>query len=267
VEDPIKLVKHCKKLYTTAADKHTDSSGLVDFVTLLADPDYSKFHLATSELQRHKLAEMKDDLRLAFVINVYNLCINQAFAQVGTPRGDLQRLSFFDNVKIDIGGMLFSFNDLENGVLRGNQVPPVHLRKPFAKDDPRFSSQLPRPPIEPRIHFALNCGAKSCPPIKNFSAEAVREELRINSQAFLEHGSGNLAVDVEKKTLTLTKILSWYKSDFGKTDKEIAETVLAWLRGEDKEKLEALLEGGKFKIKHFPYDWSNLAKESKVYGQ
>ena len=25
------------------------------------------------------------------------------------------------------------------------------------------------PEVEPRIHFALNCGAKSCPPIKTFS--------------------------------------------------------------------------------------------------
>ena len=25
--------------------------------------------------------------------------------------------------------------------------------------------------VDPRIHFALNCGAKSCPPIKTFSSK------------------------------------------------------------------------------------------------
>jgi hypothetical protein len=165
--------------------------------------------------------------------------------------------------------MLFSFNDLENGVLRGNQVPPAHLWKPFGSDDPRLKAALPRPPIEPRIHFALNCGAKSCPPIKAFTQQAIHEELRINSQAFLEHGSGNLVVNVEKRELWLTKILSWYRSDFGKTDREVAETVLQWMRGEDKEKVEELLLGGmgKFKVKFLEYDWSNNAKTAKIYGQ
>jgi len=108
---------------------------------------------------------------------------------------------------------------------------------------------------------------RSCPPIKNFTAEAVQEELRINSQAFLEEGGGNLAVDLEKKTLWLTKIISWYRSDFGKKNKDVAATLLQWLRGADKEKLEALLAGGKFKIRHYTYDWSNVAKTSKTYGQ
>ena len=50
------------------------------------------------------MADMGLDLRLAFVINLYNLAINQAFAQVGTPRTNFQRLSFFDAVKVDVGG-------------------------------------------------------------------------------------------------------------------------------------------------------------------
>jgi len=266
-EDPIKLLKNCKRLYQGVADKHTDGQGLIDFVALEADEEYSAFVISMCELQRLDMAAMEHDLRLAFVINLYNIAINQAFAQVGTPRTNWQRLGFFDTVKVDVGGLLFSFNDLENGVLRGNQVPPAHLSKPFKSSDPRAATVIPRAPIEPRIHFALNCGARSCPPIKNFTAEAVQEELRINSQAFLEEGGGNLAVDLEKKTLWLTKIISWYRSDFGKKNKDVAATLLQWLRGADKEKLEALLAGGKFKIRHYTYDWSNVAKTSKTYGQ
>ena len=85
--------------------------------------------------------------------------------------------------------------------------------------------------------------------------------------AFLEEGGGNLAVDVEKKTLWLSKIMSWYRADFGKKDKDVATTMLQWLRGADKEKLEVLLEAGKVKIRHYNYDWSNNAKAAKVYGE
>jgi glutaredoxin len=267
-DDPIKLLKHCKSLFNACIEKHTDAEGMVDYVAFAADPEYTKFHLATCEVQRLNLADMDTDLRVAFIVNLYNLSILQAFAQVGAPRTNFQRMSFFDNVKVDVGGLLYSFNDLENGVLRGNQVPPAHLSKPFSSSDPRLAAVIPRSPVEPRIHFALNCGAKSCPPIKNFTAEAVREELRINSQAFLEAGSGNLEVDVEKRVLWLTMILGWYKNDFGASDREVAETVKQWLRGDDLAKLEGLLaDGRKFKIKYFTYDWSNNAKESKVYGQ
>ena len=40
--------------------------------------------------------------------------------------------------------------------------------------------------IHYRIHFALNCGAKSCPPIKTFTGEEVDTQLNLATQAFLE---------------------------------------------------------------------------------
>ena len=46
---------------------------------------------------------------------------------------------------------------------------------PFGKNDPKLSFALDS--VEPRIHFALNCGAKSCPPIKTFTTEHVENEL------------------------------------------------------------------------------------------
>ena len=43
--------------------------------------------------------------------------------------------------------------------------------RPFGKSDPRLAIALETP--EPLIHFALVCGAKSCPPIKTYSAEVT----------------------------------------------------------------------------------------------
>jgi hypothetical protein len=41
--------------------------------------------------------------------------------------------------------------------------------RPFSKSDPRFKVALET--HEPLIHFALVCGAKSCPPIKTYSVD------------------------------------------------------------------------------------------------
>lgn len=158
-------------------------------------------------------------------------------------------------------------NELENGVMRGNKVPPYHLRKPFGTKDPRIATVLPQG--EYRIHAALNCGAKSCPPIKFFTPEAVREELRIAALAFGEM-EDNVKLDEEKRTLWLSAICSWYASDFGENKRELATTIASILRGEKKALLEKWLGEGDerklgFKIRHMPYDWSSNASRFKEY--
>ena len=52
--------------------------------------------------------------------------------------------------------------------------------------DPRLGLALEK--VEPRIHFALNCGAKSCPPIKTFSGPEVQQQLQLATQSYFEVG-------------------------------------------------------------------------------
>lgn len=76
---------------------------------------------------------------------------------------------FFNTVKYIIGGHEYSLQDIENGVLRANQKGVGMLTRPFSKSDPRLSVALET--HEPLIHFGLVCGAKSCPPIKTYTAD------------------------------------------------------------------------------------------------
>jgi hypothetical protein len=39
-------------------------------------------------------------------------------------------------------------------------------------------------PVDPRIHFALNCGAASCPAIKLYSTDTLEEGLAAAAEAF-----------------------------------------------------------------------------------
>ena len=41
-------------------------------------------------------------------------------------------------------------------------------------------------PVDQRIHFALVCGAKSCPPIKVYTPQSLEEGLDSTTAAFCE---------------------------------------------------------------------------------
>ena len=58
---------------------------------------------------------------------------------------------------------------MEHGVLRANKGHPASGEPEFAASDPRHSVSLSV--VDPRIHFALNCGARSCPPIRVYTEE------------------------------------------------------------------------------------------------
>lgn len=255
---PMATLNVCKAAVSNIVEKYRDSAGVVDYEAVRGDKTFAAFEEMVCELQMIRLPAMEAHTRTAFCINTYNMMIIHAFIRVGPPQTNYQRSQFYDRVKYNIGGHDFSFNDIENGVLRANRVAPYHLSLPFSRDDPRRACANPNP--EPRIHFALNCGAKSCPPVKSFTAEAVQEELRIVALSFMEQEQ-NCKIDLREKTLWLSKILSWYKVDFGNSNRDVAEKVVEWLRGEKKQQLELLLAEGKpINIRHFDYDWSNDSK-------
>ena len=65
--------------------------------------------------------------------------------------------------------------------------PRIHLNVyVVVKPTPTLGSRQVVTPLDPRIHFALVCGAKSCPPIKVYTAEALEEGLEAAAAAFCE---------------------------------------------------------------------------------
>lgn len=76
----------------------------------------------------------------------------------------MQRLYYYNHTNYSIGGMVYSLNDIEHGVLRGNQKPHTSYRRVFHRDDPRLQSAVVV--WDPRIQFALCRGTRSCPPLQ-----------------------------------------------------------------------------------------------------
>lgn len=265
--DPANLVVLAlKKQLNAILARHRDDQGLVNYVAVSMDEEFPAFEEATTELQGITLSGLDDDTRLAFVMNVYNLLTPHAFARLGVPTTDLQRLDFFGNNGYDIGGEFWTFNALENGVLRTNKSPPFHLAKTIKKKNiKRIKAVMPT--MYPQIHACISCGARSCPPIKAFSVEAVHEEMDLAASAFFED-SANCHIDLEEKQVTLTQIVSWYKSDFGSSNVQVLKTIRKWLTGEKAALMDKLLsdqDGKDVKIGYAHYDWSTDSSHAKSY--
>lgn len=235
----------------------SDDGSSVDYGLLRDSAEFQEFVEATEELQNVDLFGMSVNEKKAFFINIYNALVIHAMVVKGPPSTFLERLFFFTNTKYCIGGQPYSLDDMENGVLRGNRAPASSLlnTRPFSNKDPRrFHTILPN---DPRIHFALVCGAKSCPPIKIFNANNLEKGLDAATASFLE---GEVEIDEETSTVTLSKILDWYSEDFGDNNVEKLKWILLHLSEGSQGKLQRVLYGTEFKIKYRKYNWETNSK-------
>lgn len=255
-------------------DKHLSKDGrFVDYGAMREDPAFWAYVNATAELQRVTLGPLSREALIAFTTNTYNALIIHTLVVHGTAqyKSSTGRVSFFNKAaRYNIGGYEYTADDLENGILRGNRPAastigmllgcPKLSSGPFGKGDPRASKLVD--PIDPRIHFALVCGAKSCPPIKLYSSENLEEGLQGATEAFC---ASDVQVDAPSRSVTLSKIFKWYSPDFGKTKAERLRFLLPYLADGPRSALEGLLasdpSAGGITVRHREYDWSLNGQE------
>ncbi|XP_076119718.1 uncharacterized protein LOC143100429 isoform X3 [Alosa pseudoharengus] len=244
------------KLY---ADHLSSDGKFVDYKAMSQSPFFEQYCELAVQLQRVELGSLSREEKLAFFINVYNALVIHGNLRMGIPKNMWQRYRFFNYASYLIGGEVFTLQDIENGVLRGNRKGVAQILKPFSKSDPRLQVALPDP--EPLIHFALNCGAKGCPPIKTYTPQGIDSQLRSAAEAFLENDDGCL-VDPSKGEVKLSQIFKWYKVDFGGTDEKLLNWILKHMSDSPKKvNLQNLLSSGSIKVSFMPYDWSTNSKD------
>ena len=76
---------------------------------------------------------------------------------------------------------------------------------------PKTIKQLAVSKIDYRIHFALNCGAKSCPPIAFYEYDKIDVQLEKAALSFI---TTETEIDSVAKKVSVSKIFQWYKGDF-----------------------------------------------------
>ena len=147
------------------------------------------------------------DARLAFWINAYNALVLDGLGALGI-RGSVRELpDFFGRIGYRVGGLVVSADEIEHGVLRGNRPSPLASAAPFGPDDPRRAWALDPP--DPRVHFAISCGARSCPAVRRYAADAVDDQLEAAAHAYV-----NREVTLQDGRLTAPEIFWWFATDF-----------------------------------------------------
>lgn len=142
-----------------------------------------QFRQSLADLTEPSLAPVRTDRRtaLAFWLNVYN-----AGAQLLLDRRPTlfeTRWRFFRAPAVTVAGIELSLDDIEHGILRGRK----------SKYGLGYLPRLERTGLSPayrldadaRIHFALNCGAVSCPAVLAYAPEAVDDTLDDATETYL----------------------------------------------------------------------------------
>lgn len=162
---------------------------------------------------------------LAFCLNAYNATVLAAVLDRGRPARVLDANGFFDGDRHRIAGRALTLNELE-----------THIRTTYQ---------------DPRVHFALNCAARSCPPLpgRAFAAADLDRTLDELTARFL-NGPG-VQPDRQRRELRVTRLLDWYRQDFVADAGSVEGFLRRYLT--DPARRAALLGG--WKIVFLDYDW------------
>jgi len=202
--------------------------------------DAEALDLIVEELVDTDTATLTPGERYSLYINLYNAKIVQLVLKGDPPRSIRQLgkgvnpFEIFSRKQLDFDGEHISLNQLEKRL----------------REESR----------DPRIHFAVNCASKSCPPLAPlaYRAERLDEQLDRQTRAFLTR-EGSLILEQKrngsKPTLhvTLSKIFDWYAKDF-----EIAGGALAFVERYAPAEVAVSLRAnrGSTKLAYAEYDWN-----------
>jgi hypothetical protein len=109
---------------------------------------------------------------------------------------------------------------------------------------------------DPRIHFAINCAAKSCPPIRPepYQGAKISDQLDDQVRKFLNgpHGA-RLAKDGGELVVHVTKIMDWFSDDFNKWAGGPVNFLKRYVSGDKRKMMD--VAGNQIDLKFDDYDW------------
>lgn len=207
--------------------------GLVDYRSLKATPtELAEYLDEVAKVSREQFDGWKEPERLAFLLNVYNATTLQLIIDHYPVKGIRSIGGLFSSPwrlkVVHIWGEAFTLDQLEHEMIRPN----------FA---------------EPRIHYALVCAARSCPPLRHepYLGTRLGDQLQDQGRVFLATPEKN-RVDRNAQILWLSPIFKWFESDFTRGKITLQQYLLPQLQPEDR----SLVATNSFRIKYTDYDWS-----------
>ena len=220
-----------------------DYAGLVEF-----RGDLDRYIASLGATAPATLEASPRDAQLAFWINAYNACM----LKLVTDHYPIQRggAGLFGSIRNLVAGYP------ANSVWQIREVfSRHHCRVAGAqRSQDEIEHEIIRPRFnEPRIHFAVNCAAQSCPVLWPEAYEADRLDAQLDRAVRqLMSGSAHFRIDRgSTPTLHLNRVLDWYQEDFGGVD-GVRTFFADYVTGPDRD----LLLDNRTQVAFFEYDWT-----------
>ena len=226
------------KLWADLLAKYYDPAKGMNYKALKANDKKTLDELRRQMAQVEVGALSKND-QLAYWINLYNISTvnviveNYPVKSIRDISTDfISHLNVFKKPYVQTRQGAISLDDVENEKLRNHFM-------------------------NPRIHFAINCAAKSCPPIRTepYVGSRVEDQLEDQTKAFL---NGPHGVHLEKSGgvlhLHTTKIMDWFKDDFEKWSVGRVKFIAFYSTPDKRKQIEAA--ANQVDLKFDDYDWS-----------
>ena len=214
-------------LYGELLKKHV-KNGVVDYQGFKHEE--AKLDRYLEVLEKVDTKQLSRNERFAFYINAYNAWTIKLI------------LSGYPGIKSikDLGSVFKSpwkkkISRIDGGILTLDNIEHDILR-------PRFK--------DPRVHFAVNCASKGCPPLRSepYEGRILDRQLDEMTRAFINQPEMNR---LEGRNLYVSSIFKWFAKDFNR------DVVGFFLKYADEDlKKELVANKEKIKITYLDYDWS-----------
>ncbi len=214
-------------LYGELLNKYV-KNGLVDYQGIKNEEAVLDEYLKI--LENTNVKALSADEQFAFYVNSYNAwtikLILGAYPEIKSIKelGNIFKTPWQKKI-VRINGEVITLDDVEHKI----------LRKKFK---------------DPRVHFAVNCASRSCPPLisEPYRGSNLNQQLDQSTRAFINDPESNY---LKGNKLYVSKIFKWFPEDF---DDDILGFFLLYAEGDFKKELEARKD--KIKIEYLHYDWS-----------
>ncbi len=232
-----------------ARSAYFDADGLsCDYAGLAASPEHGRIAAGLAGLAAFDPKRVRIPAQTAFWLNIFNALVVRDAAELALAASVREVQAFFERRRLQVGGLEFSLDDIEHGLLRGNVPKFRALRAPMRRDDPRLA-YMPLA-YDERMHFAMYCAARSSPPFRVYDGGKLDVQLEEATAHYLRR---QVRVEKDGALVVLPRQFYWYPDDFGG---ERSALVFALARL-DEELVEPVdRRRGRVKIRYAEFDWT-----------
>ena len=149
---------------------------------------------------------------LAFWLDCYNAATQHLLdREPWRYESPLRFVRFFRTTALRVADTALTLDAIDHGILRGgrSRLTLGYHRSPFQS---AFARRYAIRPVDPRVHFALNCGAESCPAIRAYDPAEIDEQLDLATETYLDQ---TVRYDRNAGVVRVPRLFLWYRGDFG----------------------------------------------------